>query len=211
MVTFHSVFDLNHFGYIQIDIYNLSGFWQKFRNFIVFLFLLIVGVSLYLANFNGINRDKFLKRLIILFFGSMLITTSTYFIFPNSWIYFGIIHFIFLASIIGIWFVKFPNFSLFLSIVMFIGYKFGYLSSSFIFKITLPILNLPYITEDLIPFFMWFWVVLLGIFIGSKKLFKFKIIQNSLTNKISFLGKNSLLIYFIHQPMFFGIFYIISR
>ena len=87
--------------------------------------------------------------MLVLFLGAVIITTSTYFIFPNSWIYFGIIHFIFLASVIGVWFVKFPNFSLLLAIIIFIGYKFNYLNSNNLFEITQPILNLPYITIPL--------------------------------------------------------------
>ncbi len=203
MVIFHINFNLNHFGYIDIDIYRGIE-WQIFRAVIVSLFLLLVGVGLLLAYENGIDFKKLMKRLFILFFASLLITIATKFIFPKSWIYFGIIHFIFVASIVGLLFVNYPNLSLVVGVGILAGYFLGFLSLSWMYDFLKPILNLPKHSEDLARFFPWFGVVLIGIFLGKHQLFHLKVSQNYITQKLALFGRHSLIIYLIHQPILFG-------
>ena len=203
MVIFHLCFDLNYFKYISIDIYSAIE-WKVFRAIIVFLFLLIVGVSMFFAYSDGINYKKFKKRIFILLGSSLLITIVTMLTFPKSWIYFGIIHFILVATILGLPFVRYPNISLVVGIIIIIGYFLGFLPVSWIHDMLKPILGLPSRTEDIVKFFPWFGVVLIGIFVGSKKLFYIKITQNIITNKIALFGRHALIIYLIHQPILFG-------
>jgi len=203
MVIFHLCFDLNYFKYINIEIYSGTE-WKLFRIVIVSLFLLLVGASMVFAYRDGIDFQKFKKRLYILLGSALLITIATKFVFPQSWIYFGIIHFIFLATIAGILFVRYPNISLIAGIFVIAGFFAGILSTSWIYDFLKPILELPRYTEDIVRFFPWFGVVLIGIFFGHKKLFGIKISQNGVTKKIALLGRHSLMIYLIHQPILFG-------
>lgn len=209
MIVFHFTFDLHHFQYIELDI-TKNLYWNYFRLFIVTLFLLIVGISLYLSYEKEIDLSKLKTRIITLSLASALVTIGTIFTFENSWIYFGILHFILVASIVGVVFVKIPKISLIIGITIIIAYHFDYLHLYFLFDFFKPIFNLPMQTEDLVRFFPWFGVVLIGIYLGYKRLFFIEIIQNRLTSILAIMGEFSLFIYLTHQILLFGIFYAID-
>lgn len=67
------------------------------------------------------------------------------------------------------------------------------------------------ITEDYVPLFPWLGVALIGIFIGRqlKKLAWFiasaNMQLNGLCDVLAWMGKRSLLIYMIHQPILMGL------
>ena len=203
MVIFHLCFDLNYFRYIDIDIYSGSG-WKAFRIVIVSLFLGLMGASLVFAYRNGINRQKFLKRLALLSGAAALITAATTFVFPKSWIYFGVIHFAALATLVGVWFVRMPTISLVLGITVIGLYHLDILSTHWLYELLKDPLSLPHRTEDIVRFFPWFGAVLIGIFVGHHRFFGLKLPEINLTRQIAFLGRHSLLIYLIHQPIMFG-------
>lgn len=203
MVTFHLCFDLNYFRYIDINIYNGIE-WKAFRVVIVSLFLGLMGASLVFAYQGGINRRKFLKRLAILSGAAALITLATTFVFPKSWIYFGVIHFAALATLAGVWFVRMPTLSLILGIAIVALYQMDYLSTHWLYEALKQPLHLPRYTEDIVRFFPWFGVVLIGIFVGHHRLFGLKLPEGAVTRPIAFLGRHSLTVYLIHQPIMFG-------
>ncbi len=204
MVLFHICFNLNHFNYIDINIYRGIE-WRLFRAVIVTIFLTLVGVSLVFAYKNGIKLKKLFKRLSILFVSALMISIVTKFIFPQTWIYFGVIHFIFVASILALIFIPYPYISLVVGISIIVGYFLNILSLSFLYQYLQPILNLPRHSEDLVTLFPWFGVVLIGIFLANIGVFEYiKIKENYLAKKIALAGKHSLIIYLIHQPILFG-------
>jgi uncharacterized membrane protein len=211
MISFHFCYDLQYFEFYNFQITS-NPFFLNYRLVIVNLFLFIVGVSLYLANQNGINWQKVQKRALILFGASALITVVTYFIFPKSWVYFGVIHFIFVASLAALAFIKHPFLALVGSIAIAILYFGGFISMHPLFNYLADILHLPkYHTEDLVPFIPWFATVLAGVAFGGFKLFRFlDIKENFITSKVALLGKHALLIYLVHQPILFALLYTIK-
>ncbi len=211
MVVFHFCFDLNYFKFVEIPLYS-SEFWLDFRLVIVNIFLITVGMSLALVHRNGIKWSSVKKRALILGGASLAISVVTYFVFPHTWVYFGVIHFIFVASIAGLLFVKFPKTSLALSGAILIGYFFFNFNMHPVFYKVAPILHLPmHYTEDLVPFIPWFSAVLLGIAIVGlnwhKVLFENRIFnaKTPVHSFLAFIGKRALLIYLIHLPLLFGI------
>ncbi|MEA3228772.1 MAG: heparan-alpha-glucosaminide N-acetyltransferase [Campylobacterota bacterium] len=206
MIIFHISFDLNHFHFIEIDIYNKEGFeWFYFRMFILTLFMISVGISLAVVNEKKIESKKVLKRFLTLITASITISIATLIIFPNSWIYFGVLHFVAFASLIALLFVEFEWIALGIGIAIITLFNLKIIDMNFLFEMLQPLLNLPRYTEDLVPFTPWFGVVLVGIFIGKKRLFLFPLTNNRIIDSIAFLGKNSLIIYLVHQPLFFGV------
>ena len=203
MVIFHLCFDLNYFRFIDIDIYRGIE-WKAFRIVIVSLFLGLMGASLVFAYQKGINKQKFLKRLALLSGAAALITAATIFVFPKSWIYFGVIHFAALATLAGAWFVRMPTLSLVLGIAIVVLYQMDFLSTHWLYESLKEPLHLPHRTEDIVRFFPWFGAVLIGIFFGHHRFFGLKLPDMNLTRQIAFLGRHSLLIYLIHQPILFG-------
>ncbi len=209
MVIFHLCFDLNHFHYIEIDIYR-GEFWHYFRFVIVTLFLLCVGISLYIVNEKGYNLQKDLKRFFIILANALAVSVASYFIFPNSFIYFGILHFIAVASILALPFVKFPKIALVTGVLIIALTLLDLINMHWLYNMLAKPLFLPVRTEDLVPLTPWFGVVLIGIYLGYAKAFIINIPKNRVTQNISFLGKHALLAYMLHQPILFGSLYLIS-
>ena len=216
MIIFHLSYDLNYFGFVDINITS-DPFWLNFRSFIVTLFLIVVGISLALTHKNGIKWQKIKKRVVVLFLASSGITLITYIIFPKKWVYFGILHSILILSIIALPFINRGYLSLFLAVIIIVGYNFFNMNMHPLFNILKNPLHLPAHTVDLAPIIPWFSVVLIGVAIVAfnwhKKIFRPNIF-NSITKfhtTLKFLGRHALLIYLIHQPILFGIVWLIIK
>ena len=209
MILFHFAYDLNHFKFIDINMH-YDSFWVYARYLIVSMFLLSMGVSLALVHRPKIQWHKMYKRTLMLGVSSALVSIATYIEFPHTWVYFGILHFILVASWVGLLFLHLPRFSLFLASVIFIGYKLGYLHTHWLFSLLQAPLHLPPgHTEDLVIFFPWFSVVLLGIALVGMHVEKNIFMASFLSHASPFntffalIGKHTLIIYLIHQPILF--------
>lgn len=211
MFSFHISYDLNHFGFIQTDFYH-NPFWLNYRILIVSTFLSVMGMSLYIAHHNGLRRDKFLQRLAYLVVCALLITLGTYFLFGKRFIYFGIIHFIAVASVLALPFIRLYWTNLIVGVAIII--LSNHISLDFMDPRYLNWIGLmhgkPY-TEDYAPIFPWFGVVLLGIFVArwaytEKRIRFFRQWHSRLAlfRLLRFAGRHSLIIYMLHQPIFFG-------
>ena len=119
MIMFHLIYDLNQFGYTNIP---LSNFWltSYWRYLIVFLFLNAVGISLVIAYADSFNLNKFIKRLALLGLAALLVSVGTYILFPDAWVYFGILHLIWTGTLIAIFFTQLPKISLFIATLIFL-------------------------------------------------------------------------------------------
>ena len=115
MVAFHFVWDLNYFGYIRTDIPN-GFFWKELRAIIVSLFLFSVGASLVYSYQGGISAKKLAWRTVKISSAALLVTLSSLFTLPEHWIYFGILHFIAVATLLLVWLVGKPKLALLLSL-----------------------------------------------------------------------------------------------
>ena len=205
MIVFHLCFDLNNFHFINIDIYHrVDRDWFYFRMIILTLFIVCVGISLALANEEKIDMQKVKKRFIQLSFFSVLITVASYITFPQTWIYFGVLHFITVASLMALIFVRHEWIALIFAVLIIVLFNLNIINMHWLYELTREVLHLPVKTEDLVPLTPWFGVVLIGIFIGKKRLFLFPLSSNRFTKFIGLLGKHSLIIYLLHQPLLFG-------
>jgi uncharacterized membrane protein len=195
MIFFHFCFDLNYFGFVNVDIIN-APFWYALPRIIVFLFLFAVGISLGLAHQDKINWKSFWKRFLKIALFALLISIVTYMILPNNWIYFGTLHAISLISLLSLPFLKRPNLSLIIALLLFIP--------SIFFDLNLPWIQLPHQSWDYIAPFPWIGASLFGIFAMHKQLHRVNLPDNALIKFLNYLGRHSLFIYLIHQPILFG-------
>jgi len=205
MVIFHFGFDLAEFGYASYRT-TVDLEWKVFRAVILSMFLLAVGMSSYLAYAQGVNRKKLLKNLAKLSLVSLVISLGSYVAFPHAWIYFGVIHFIVVALPLSLLFLSIPRISLVLGLLLVIAYPLGYLHMDYFHVLGVKYLHLPSFTVDIVSLSPWFGMVLIGIYVMYKQMFDIKFRHNNLMQKMAFLGKHSLLIYLIHQPILFGVF-----
>ncbi len=217
MFSYHFSFDLNYFGFLQLDFYH-NPFWLNYRTLIVSLFLGLVGVSLSLATRYGFKPRAYFRRLGLLIVFAILVSIVTYIQFSDRMIFFGILHFIALASVLGLAFVRFYWLNLVLGAgLVVLGTQFQNAVFNQPWLQWIGLMTHKPFTEDYVPLLPWFGVVLLGIFIG--KLVFQKQPQAWLQNwqsthpfmrTLSFGGKHSLIIYMLHQPVFMGLLYLVS-
>jgi uncharacterized membrane protein len=205
MIFFHFGYDLTVFGWADFST-SRDIEWKMFRTVIVGCFLLAVGMSSYLAYQKSVNKKKLAKAVSKLFAVSLFISIGSFFMHPSTWVYFGIIHFITVALPISVLFVGAPYIALMIGTGCIAGYWIGLLNLFTIWEWGVLHLGIPPRTMDLVSFFPWIGVVLIGIFVMHKEFFNIKIKPSAVSNKFVFLGQHSLIIYLLHQPILYGFF-----
>jgi len=107
MVVFHFTRNLEDFALIPPGT-TTAGFWWYFARAVAGSFLFLAGVSLWLAHGDGIRWRAFLRRLALLAAAAGLVTLATWIALPQAFVYFGILHSIAAASVIGLAFLRLP-------------------------------------------------------------------------------------------------------
>lgn len=212
MIVFHVAWDLYYFGYSNVDVTSNLG-WVIFQKSILSSFLLLVGAGLVLAHGNGIRWKRFWRRFAFLVVAAALVTIGTYIQFPDFFVFFGVLHAIALFSLIGLAFLRLPPWLTALVGVVVIGANFAYNNTIFTsrelgwigFWPTSPV------TSDVVPVFPWLGVVLLGIagmklLLASPLATRLAAVSSTepAARGLAFVGRWSLLIYLLHQPLIIG-------
>ena len=91
MTAFHFCFDLNQFAYIRQDFYR-DPFWTWQRSLIVSLFLFCAGLGQAIAVAQGQDWPRFWRRWMQVMGCALLVTVGSRLMYPQSFIYFGVLH-----------------------------------------------------------------------------------------------------------------------
>ena len=200
MIAFHFIYDLNSFGFTDVPLFtHWAGI--AWRCLIVFLFLSAVGISLVIAHSKVLKLKKFFKRLMYLGIAALLVSAGTYIMFPDGWVYFGILHLIWVSSLIAIAFINRPKTSLLIAALILIASVFNQPNLSIISNIFEP--YLPLRSVDYYPLFPWLSFVFIGIYLGHYPFYQ-KVVTTRI-NWIEVMGKHALIIYLTHQIILFGL------
>jgi uncharacterized membrane protein len=218
MAIYHFTWDLEHFGYVAPGLTEHGG-WRLFARCIASSFLFLVGVSLVLANRKGIRWPSFWKRFVMIAVAAAAITAVTFFATPDAFIFFGILHEIALASLIGLLFLRVP---VILSLVIAAGIIAApvYLRSPFFdapFWWWLGLSTIDPHSNDYVPVLPWFAPVLIGIAL-AKLAERYGVFDRlaawqpgSWARPFTFAGRHSLAVYLLHQPILFGSVWLYSQ
>lgn len=211
MGIFHFCYDLSVFGFLTFEMN--GGFFTWFRFLIVTLFFISVGAGLYLAHVPTLHWRKFWWREAKITIGALVITLSTWLMYPKSWIWFGVLHFIAVASILAIPFLRRPLMALFTGISIFLLYNLTpWFNLEFLWEALHDPLNLPKGTQDLTRLVPWLGMVLIGIWLGQQRFWGLgKIPLGPLQPAVQFVSRHSLIIYLIHQPPLFGLAWLLHK
>lgn len=107
MALFHFVYDLEMFGHLPPGT-AITGGWRALSIAVAGAFLFLAGVSLWMAHGPGLRPRAFLWRLALIGGAAGLVSLGTLAMFPDSFVYFGILHAIAAASLIGLAFLRLP-------------------------------------------------------------------------------------------------------
>ena len=211
MAAFHFCFDLNHFGFwTPHQRFTADPFWTTQRTCIVSLFLFCAGLSQAVALAQGQSWPRFWRRWAQIAGCALLVTAGSAWMFPRSWIGFGVLH--------GI--------ALMLIIVRLSAPLRQWLWLAGALAIALPLLwrhevfNGPWlswvglvtrkpITEDYVPLLPWLGVMWWGLAAGQWLLGHARqVLAGPLPRAaaaLALLGRWSLSFYMVHQPVLIGL------
>jgi uncharacterized membrane protein len=212
MVVYHSAYDLDVLG--GYDIRATSGNWALFADLTAGLFLFLAGVSLAISRGRTTLTGwrlfgKYLARgLKILLYGMIL--TGVFLVLGMGVVAFGILHLIGVSIILAYPFLRLRLANLFLGALIFAGgwYVLAQdLTSETYWLLPFGVIPEGVIMPDYRPLLPWFGVVLIGLSFGNA-VYADGQRPAGLPNKAPVLarpllplGKNSLFIYLIHQPL----------
>jgi len=221
MIIYHILFDLYFFDILEINLYSVPLLLFLYPIGTIFLFLVGVSLSLSYSRVKNVLSEKeiwfkFIKRGLMIFVLGLIITVFTWFSLERGYVIFGVLHCIGLSIILSTPFFKlrFVNLSLGLFLV-FVGIILRTMVFDFSYLLWLGFIPRGFYTVDYFPLLPWFGVVLIGMFIGNALYSDYK--RSFHINDFSgfkfvklfcFLGRNSLVIYFIHQPIILSLIYV---
>jgi uncharacterized membrane protein len=223
MVAFHIVFDLDYFRFYSFNMD--SYFWFYLARLVASIFILLVGLSLVLshsrASRSGSEKGffkKIIKRGLKIFCLGLLVTLVTYLQIGPGFIIFGILHFIGIAIILSYPFLRLGALNIIMAIFFIvIGLVFQAQTVNSPWLLWLGLLPQGFYMLDFFPIFPWFGLVLVGIYLGNtfyegyERRFKLPDWSGLFPVKsLEILGRNSLLIYFIHPPIIIAALFILD-
>lgn len=217
MAVYHLCWDLSFFGLANIPLLS-SPFWLATRALILSAFLLLTGLSLVLATRQGLEPRRFLIRLALIAAGAAAISAASLWAFPDSPIFFGVLHHIAVASVLGLAFLRLPAAATAAAAVACLVVPA---------VIAHPLFDPPWLqwiglttveprSNDFVPLLPWFGVVLLGIALGQgllRRAGRTLAVAGSwqpagpVPRGLAWAGRHSLIVYLLHQPLLLGALY----
>lgn len=220
MVFYHALYSLE-FIFYDNTFSRVFDFLSIFEPGFAFVFIIISGFCCELSRSNILRGAR-------LFVIAMLITLVTYLFFPEQIIVFGILHMLSISMVLyGILkpvIAKIPEIlGIIICLTLFVltfkitlgkigpfSLPLGIYKYNFLFPV--GICSYKFYSADYFPLLPWVFIFFLGSFIGSigiKRGFaEFMYIKHS--RLLSFAGRNTLLIYIIHQPVIYVIIWFIE-
>jgi uncharacterized membrane protein len=218
MAIYHFAWDLEFFGYADPGM-TAQGGWKFFARAIASSFLFLVGVSLFLGHGDGIRWPSFWRRFAMVAGAAAAITLATWFAIPQGFIFFGILHQIALASLLGLAFLRLPWPLLLVLAAAFVAAPHFLRAEAFDhpvwwwsgLSLAMPRSN------DYVPVFPWFGAVLCGM--AAARLAKASGALETLagvplprwSGVLGLAGRHSLLVYLVHQPVLIAALFVFSQ
>jgi uncharacterized membrane protein len=203
MVLFHGLLDAQLLQLLPA-LHLFEGPWIVFARLVQFVFLGLVGVSIFLSS-RGFEAQ--LKRGVRIFLWGLAVSLGTWLVYPDDYVQFGILHCIGLAIPLVYLFKKKPYVGLWLAVLVFVlGEIFlrQTVESPYLFWLGLH--RADFSSLDYFPIFPWLAVPLVGLWLGSRLYVSGQPTRLARLGKIpglTFLGRHALAVYLLHQPLLY--------
>lgn len=208
MAVFHFVFDLELFGWVAPGT-SVTGGWRVLALVTAGSFLFLAGLSLWLAHGAGLRWRSFLRRFFRVAAAAALITAVTFVAVGDAFIFFGILHAIAAASLLGLLFLRVPAAGL--VVLAALAFAAPSFARSEVFDpwwfwwTGLQTVTLR--SVDYVPLAPWFGPFLLGLALGrvGSRLGLWERLAawqgGRLAERLALPGRYSLWVYLAHQPV----------
>jgi uncharacterized membrane protein len=222
MIAYHFCFDLTFYGWAHWPMLD-DARWIAWRSTIVGCFVFMVGVSLALRDARERERGAgwfdrgFVRRWAQIAGAALLVTAGSAALFPKTFIYFGVLHFVAVA----LWLCRrAPRLGGWAIAAGCVVTVIGLLVSSPAFDPKaidwIGFAAEKPLTEDYVPLFPWLGVVMVGCGVGAlwgRRGFRLSpaaaaawtAVPAGLRRLAAAMGRWSLAIYLLHQPLMLGI------
>lgn len=223
MTVYHLCFDLNHYRWINQDFYR-DPFWTWQRTAIVSLFLLCAGAGQAVATHRGQSWPRFRWRWGQIVGCALLVSAGSYMMYPQSFIYFGVLHGIAIMLIIvrltahwGQWLWFCGAAAIAMKFIAYYAISMGGTLQFLNEKVFnwLGLISVKPITEDYVPLIPWLGVMWWGM-AAAKWLLQYRpaLLTGSISAAVrwlALLGTWSLTYYMLHQPVMIGVLELVQR
>ena len=209
VVIVHIIFDLRFFAGMTIHTPLVFDIIQQYGGL---LFIVLSGICVTLGHHS-------VKRGLIVFGCGMVISVVTYFVTDTTnMVWFGILHLLGICMLLYSLLKKLPNVVLAPVglIIIVLGYWFETLRVSVKWLFPLGLIHPSFGSGDFFPLFPCLGFFMIGIVLGrtvyknKQSLFPKVNTQNPCIQAFSFLGRHSLWIYLVHQPLVYGIILLVT-
>lgn len=211
VVLFHIVWNLDFLGFIPSGIAT-HPLWIAFGRSLAATFMALVGVSLVLAARRGIDWRSVTARLFRLVLAALAVSIATVVVFPQAWIYFGILHAIVAATLVGLAFLRVaPVVAILVGGAMIVaGLSFESPAFDARWAAWIGFSASPYPSNDFAPVFPWAGFTLIGLAAARLALERgwmesLPRFEGRLGHLLAVAGRWSLVIYLVHQPVLLAI------
>ena len=217
MTLYHFAFDLNYFGFVRQNFYT-DPVWTVQRSAIVSLFLFCAGLGQAVAIDQGQSARRFWLRWAQIAACAVLVTGASYWMYPKSFIYFGVLHGIAVMLIVVRFTAGFGRWlwltgALAVAMHFIAAYAHSYWPGADFLNGKwfnwLGLISRKPITEDYVPLLPWLGVMWWGVASGQWMLARKPQMLAGTTPPgaapFAWLGRWSLSWYMLHQPVLIGI------
>ena len=217
MIFFHFMWDLQYIGLSSVHVFSTP--WQIFARGIGTTFAFLLGLSLWLVSTRLSRRERWryaVRRSSTIVAIGLLITAGTYFFIGDAYVRFGILHLLGSMLVVSLPFVTAPLWlTLGVGLAMIaVGAYLSTLSAPFPWLIAVGVAQEGVAMVDYYPLLPWGGAALLGVACGrlSYPAGQRRVALPDLSavapiRALRLLGRHSLLIYVVHQPLLLGALY----
>ncbi len=212
MAIFHFGFDLESFGLIAPGTMQ-SGVWYYYARSVAGSFLFMAGLGLWLAHGQGIRWRAFGARLVRILAAALAVTLATRVAMGPYYVFFGILHVIALASLVGLTFLRLPA-----GLTLLVAWM-AFLAPTWVrsdlfnapWLLWTGLSTAPVYSVDFEPAFPWLAPFLAGV-ASARIAGRFGLWDRSARRAAparalriaAWPGRHSLFVYLVHQPVLIG-------
>jgi uncharacterized membrane protein len=218
MVVYHTAFNLNLLYHWDIAVY--AGGWRMLQRLVCSLFLLLVGAGVAISLERSSRPERllfsspwsvyrrYLKRGLGILLWGMVITIVTAFLYPRSFVRFGILHAIGTSVLLLPLLARLKEWNALVGTVILVATNFLPHQANTSLLVPLGIIPPGFQSIDYFPILPWFGIVLIGYAVGYCLYVRRTAWRRYLPGMaeptmrmVTAPGRHSLLIYLLHQPI----------